>query len=104
MSSMVGHTAAHEVLAATAASTPPLVGTQGNRVVTAPLMECVTRTRELANRIAAKDFNMALMMRGDSYTEMINVFHPSPSRCPATGSRAARTGSAWSASAGSRRG
>ena len=75
MSSMVGHTAAHEVLAATADSTPPLVGTQGNRVVTAPLMECVTRTRELANRIAAKDFNMALMMRGDSYTEMINVFH-----------------------------
>jgi 6-phosphofructokinase 1 len=38
-------------------------------------MECVTRTRELANRIAAKDFNTALMMRGDSYTEMIDVFH-----------------------------
>ena len=38
-------------------------------------MECVARTRELAEPIAAKDFNMALMMRGDSYTEMINVFH-----------------------------
>ena len=74
MSSMVGHTAAHEVLAATPQTVPPLVGTDGNRIVTVPLMESVTRTRELANRIAAKDFDTALMMRGNSYTEMISVF------------------------------
>jgi 6-phosphofructokinase 1 len=74
MSSIVGHTAAREVLAATPESVPPLVGTDGNRVVTVPLMDCVTRTRELADRIAAKDFDTALMMRGDSYTEMISVF------------------------------
>jgi hypothetical protein len=74
MSSMLGYTAAREVLAATQQSVPPLVGMQGNRVATVPLMECVTRTSELADRIAAKDFDTALMMRGDSYTEMISVF------------------------------
>ena len=74
MSSMVGHRAAEEVLAATPATVPPLVGTDGNDVVTVPLMESVTRTRELANRIEAKDFDTALMMRGNSYTEMISVF------------------------------
>jgi 6-phosphofructokinase 1 len=75
MSSMVGHTAAREVLAATPQSVPPLVGMGGNRVVTVPLMECVARTRELSDRIVARDFDTALMMRGDSYTEMIHVFH-----------------------------
>jgi 6-phosphofructokinase 1 len=74
MSSIVGHRAAREVLSATPQTVPPLVGTQGNQVVTAPLMECVTRTRELASRIAARDFDTALMMRGNSYTEMISVF------------------------------
>lgn len=74
MSSMVGHRAAEEVLAATPVTVPPLIGTDGNDVVTVPLMESVTRTRELANRIEAKDFDTALMMRGNSYTEMISVF------------------------------
>jgi 6-phosphofructokinase 1 len=49
-------------------------GIQGNRVSRAPLMECVARTRELAERIKGKDFDQALTMRGDSYTEMIHVF------------------------------
>ena len=76
MSSMLGHAAAvEEVLAATPESVPQLVGIRGNRVVRVPLMECVARTRELADRIAAKDFDTALTMRGDSYTEMIHVFH-----------------------------
>ena len=66
---------------------------RGNRVVTVPLMECVARTRELADRIAARDYDTALMMRGDSYTEMIHVFHSISPRCPATGPKAAPTGS-----------
>ena len=57
-----------------------------------PLMECVARTRELAERIAAKDHDTALMMRGDRYTEMIHT-GPSPGPCPASHSRAGRPGS-----------
>ena len=104
MSSMVGHTAAQRCSPRRRTPCRRWSGPQGNRVVTAPLMESVTRTRELANRIAAKDFDMALMMRGDSYTEMINVFHSVSYALPSHRSRAARTGSAWSTSAGSRRG
>jgi len=74
MSSILGHAAVEEVLAATAQSVPQLIGLRDNRVAKAPLMECVARTRELAERIAARDHDTALMMRGDRYTEMIHVY------------------------------
>jgi 6-phosphofructokinase 1 len=74
MSSILGHAAVEEVLAATPQSVPKLVGIQFNRVTKVPLMECVRQTRELGERIAAKDYDSALMMRGDSYTELIYVF------------------------------
>jgi 6-phosphofructokinase 1 len=93
MSSILGHAAVEEVLAATPQTVPQLIGLQFNRVTKVPLMECVVRTHELADRIAAKDYDVALMMRGDSYTEMIHVFrsisYALPSRCR----RAARRGS-----------
>ena len=75
MSSIVGYTAVEEVLAATPHSVPQLVGIQYNRVVKVPLMDGVAQTRELADLIAAKDYDTALTMRGDSYTEMVHVFH-----------------------------
>jgi 6-phosphofructokinase 1 len=74
MSSILGYAAVEEVLAATPQSVPQLVGMHDHRVAKRPLMECVARTRELAERIAAKDHDMALMMRGDRYTEMIYIF------------------------------
>jgi 6-phosphofructokinase 1 len=74
MSSILGHAAVEEVLAATANSVPRLIGLRGNRVAKEPLMECVAQTRELAERIAARDYDTALMMRGDSYTETMHVF------------------------------
>jgi 6-phosphofructokinase 1 len=93
MSSILGHAAVEEVLAATPQTVPQLIGLQFNRVTKVPLMECVARTHELADRIAAKDYDVALMMRGDGYTEMIHVFrsisYALPSRCR----RAARRGS-----------
>jgi 6-phosphofructokinase 1 len=74
MSSILGHAAVEEVLAATPERVPQLIGVRDNRVAKAPLMECVARTRELAERIAARDHDTALMMRGDSYTELIHIF------------------------------
>ncbi len=75
MSSILGHAAVEDVLAATPDSVPQLLGIRGNRVARVPLMDCVAQTRELANRIEAKDFDIALAMRGDSYTEMLHVFN-----------------------------
>jgi 6-phosphofructokinase 1 len=74
MSSIMGYVAVEEVLAATPERVPQLIGVRNNRVAKAPLMECVAQTRELAERIAARDYDTALMMRGDSYTELIHIF------------------------------
>ena len=67
-------------------------------------MECVAQTRELADRIAAKDYDTALTMRGDSYTEMVARL-PLASRTPlperpshedrAEPDRACSTSAAW---------
>jgi 6-phosphofructokinase 1 len=87
MSSILGHAAVEEVLAATPRSVPQLIGMRDNRVAKAPLMECVARTRELAERIAARDYDTALLMRGDSYTEMIHVFRSISRALPSTQTR-----------------
>jgi len=75
MSSLVGYTAVEEVLAATPHSVPQLIGIQYNRVSKEPLMEAVANTREVARLIAARDYDTALAMRGDTYTEMVHIFH-----------------------------
>ena len=87
MSSILGHAAVEEVLAATAESVPQLIGLRGNRVAKEPLMECVARTRELAERIAARDHDTALMMRGDSYTETMHVFRSLSQALPSAETR-----------------
>ncbi len=87
MSSILGHAAVEEVLAATASSVPQLIGLRGNRVAKEPLMECVARTRELAERIAARDHDTALMMRGDSYTETMHVFRSLSQALPSSQTR-----------------
>ena len=84
MSSLLGHAAVEELLAATPESVPQLVGLVDHRVAKVPLMECVARTRELAERIAAKDYDTALLMRGDRYTEMIHVFSSISRALPST--------------------
>jgi 6-phosphofructokinase 1 len=87
MSSILGHAAVEEVLAATPESVPQLIGVRDNRVAKVPLMDCVARTRELAERIAARDVDTALMMRGDSYTEMIHIFRSISSARPSPHSK-----------------
>lgn len=75
MSSQQGYAAVQEVLSATADTVPSIIGMRNNRVGKAPLMDSVAKTRELASLIAAKDYDTALTLRGDSYTEMAHVFH-----------------------------
>src|SRR5215207_2087135 len=87
MSSILGNAAVEEVLAATADSVPQLIGLRGNRVAKEPLMECVARTRELAERIAARDHDTALMMRGDSYTETMHVYRSLSQALPSAETR-----------------
>ena len=48
MSTLVGHAAVEELLAATPDSEPQLIGVRYNRIHRAPLMQCVEQTRAVA--------------------------------------------------------
>ncbi len=73
MSSIVGYAAVEEVLSASPDSVPQLIGMRHNRVSRLPLMECVSRTQDIAGRIAEMDYAAAVAMRGSSYTEMLEI-------------------------------
>src|SRR4029453_2439580 len=47
---------------------PQLIGIQGHRVVPSPLMDCVAKTRSIADVIASGDSAKAMQMRGGSFT------------------------------------
>ena len=47
---------------------PQLIGIQGHRVVSSPLMECVATTQSIADVIAGGDSEKAMQMRGGSFT------------------------------------
>ena len=74
MSTLVGHAAVQELLAATADSEPQMIGMRYNRVGRAPLMQCVEQTQAVARKIAEKDYAKAMELRGNSFTEMFETF------------------------------
>ncbi|MBL8251318.1 MAG: 6-phosphofructokinase [Candidatus Competibacter sp.] len=74
MSTLLGYAAVEEVLAATADSEPQMIGIRYNRIDRAPLMECVQKTHSVAQKIAARDYDGAMALRGGSFTEMFQVF------------------------------
>ncbi len=75
MSTLLGYAAVEEVLSATAESEPQLIGIRYNRIDRAPLMECVQKTHSVAQKIAAKDYEAAMALRGGSFTELFQVFN-----------------------------
>ncbi|GAB93095.1 6-phosphofructokinase [Gordonia rhizosphera] len=50
-----------------------LIGLRGNRVVTSPLMECVEQTRAVAERIKARDYDGAMLLRGGSFRQSYKI-------------------------------
>lgn len=50
-----------------------LIGLQGNRVVTSPLMECVARTQEVAERVKSHDYDGTMKLRGGSFGESYRI-------------------------------
>lgn len=86
MGALVGQAAVAEVLAATAASPPQVIGLRYNRITRQPLVDCVQQTRAVAEAIAARDYARALELRGGSFQEQFRTFrtltralpHPPP--------------------------
>jgi len=89
MSSILGGAAVDELLRADPEGVSPLIGVRGNRVHRMSLNEAVTRTHELADRIAARDFGAAQKMRGEGFVELAGLFdelaHALPSTPPVAG-------------------
>jgi 6-phosphofructokinase 1 len=62
------------MLAATPETEPQMIGIRYNRIDRAPLMQCVKKTHSVAQKIAAKEYDDAMALRGSSFTEMFKMF------------------------------
>jgi 6-phosphofructokinase 1 len=74
MSTLVGYTAAEVLLSSPPESEPQLIGMRYNRIIRAPLMECVEQTRAVARVIAEKNYDRAMDLRGGSVREAFGTF------------------------------
>ncbi len=74
MSSLLGYEAVQELLSVTPEDEPKLIGIQHNRIVRAPLMQCVADTRAVPKAIGAGDYAHAMELRGNDFAEWVQVF------------------------------
>lgn len=75
MSTLVGRAAVEALLQATPETEPQLFGMRYNRITHMPLMECVQKTRAVADAIAARDYELAMDLRGGSFKEQFRIQH-----------------------------
>jgi 6-phosphofructokinase 1 len=75
MSTVLGHAAVEELLAAAHGSEPRLVGIRQNDIIASSLMECVAQTQQVAELITAQDCDKAMAMRGGSFSESFRILH-----------------------------
>jgi 6-phosphofructokinase 1 len=73
LSTLLGHAAVLEVMAAQPGDEAKLIGIRENMVVSRPLMECVAQTHAVADRIAAHDYETAMDMRGGSFKDSMRM-------------------------------
>ncbi|MDP2995351.1 MAG: 6-phosphofructokinase, partial [Anaerolineales bacterium] len=52
---------------------PVVVGTKANHITHFPLMECVNKTRAVADAIAARDYEKAMSLRSTSFKDALNT-------------------------------
>jgi len=69
LGTFLGHAAVETIINASPDDEPLQIGFKGNRVTSLPLMECVEKTNEVADVIAAKDFSRAMGLRSSSFTD-----------------------------------
>lgn len=69
LATLLGHEAVVTILRAKPEDEPVLVGTKANRVIRLPLMECVEKTRQVAQAISARDYEKAMSLRSSSFKD-----------------------------------
>ena len=73
LATQLGYDAVITILNAKSAEEPQLVGFRANRIVHIPLMECVEKTRAIADAINARDYEKAIELRSTSFKEAFNT-------------------------------
>jgi len=73
MSTVLGNAAVAELLAASPGQPPQLSGIRQHDVVHSPLMACVAQTHQVADVIAAQEYDKAMELRGGSFAEAFDV-------------------------------
>jgi 6-phosphofructokinase 1 len=74
LGTLLGHAAVAMLLSSQPGDKPQLIGLHGNRITYSPLMECVEKTRSVANVIEAHDYQAAMKIRGSSFTESFDTY------------------------------
>ncbi len=69
LGTLMGHAAVETLLKVQPDDEPQLIGMRGNRIVQSSLMQCVEKTRAVAEAVAAKDYEKAMELRGGSFNE-----------------------------------
>ncbi len=83
MPTLLGYTAAHEVIHADADQEPIIVGTRNNRLVRLPMMHTIQQTRAVKEYLNTQNWEAAVSSRGKGYREMLEIFETisSPVAC-----------------------
>ncbi|MEP7359908.1 MAG: 6-phosphofructokinase, partial [Anaerolineales bacterium] len=69
MSTLLGHAAVEQLLTSTAQDEPQVIGLRYNRITRLPLLDCVQRTRAVAEAVSKRDYEQAMELRGGSFRE-----------------------------------
>jgi 6-phosphofructokinase 1 len=75
MSTVLGHAAANSILDPhlAASQDAQLVGIRQQHVIHSPLMESVAKTHEVADRLAHHEYEVAMAMRGGSFSDSFRI-------------------------------
>ncbi len=73
LGTQLGYEAVMTLLGAKPEDEPVVVGTKANHIMHFPLMECVEKTRAVAEAIAAKDYEKAMSLRSTSFKDAFNT-------------------------------
>lgn len=84
MPTLLGYSAALEVIGAEPEAEPCIIGTRRNRLVKMPLIRAVADTRAVKTYTAEGDYDKAVSARGSSYSEMVQIFRTISSPMPTT--------------------
>ncbi|MCF2707453.1 6-phosphofructokinase [Arcanobacterium haemolyticum] len=74
MSTLLGYSAALEVIRAGAEAEPSIIVTQHNHITSVPLMEAIKNTRAVRDFMSDGEWDKAVASRGSSYRTMLDVF------------------------------